>query len=337
MRIGFNPNKDVLHVENNFSHQVVVPVHIPHFDSYFKDSFKIFKLCLESLFKTTHRKTYFTIVNNGSHPEIQHYLDSLLEQKKIHEIIHTSNIGKLNAILKGIVGHQFQLITISDSDVLFLEGWQNETNSIFSVIPRVGVVGIVPQFGMFKANSGNVLTENVFFRKLKFLPVKNSDALVKFYESIGWDKSYNQDYLKYTLGLEWNKHLRVLVGSGHFVATYRGSIFKEVASSLPFKMGGNSESYLDEACLKFDYWRVTTYDNYAYHMGNTIENWMVQIKFEKKLDTFEAEIPNNEPKKISKFSFFLKNKIIYKLLKIAAFKFVFYKYKKLPKNMISDY
>jgi hypothetical protein len=51
-------------------------------------------------------------------------------------------------------------------------------------------------------------------------------------------------------------------------------------------MGGDSEGYLDKLPLKKDYWRFTTQDNYAYHMGNVYEDlWMeAPVKSEAKID-----------------------------------------------------
>jgi hypothetical protein len=125
MRIGFNPNKDKIQESSEFFHQVIVPVYIPNQEGYFKDSFAILRYSLQSLFKTCHTKTYFTIVNNGSCDSVVDYLNALHHENKIQELIHTTNIGKLNAILKGITGQQFPIITITDADVLFLNDWQN--------------------------------------------------------------------------------------------------------------------------------------------------------------------------------------------------------------------
>ena len=62
MRIGFNPHKDKIQVASDYFHQVIIPVYIPNQEGYFKDSFSILKLCLNSLFKTSHIQTYFTVV-----------------------------------------------------------------------------------------------------------------------------------------------------------------------------------------------------------------------------------------------------------------------------------
>ncbi|KAB1067026.1 glycosyltransferase family 2 protein [Tamlana haliotis] len=336
MRVGFNPNKDKEIDQVEYTHQVIMPVHIPHFEGYFKDSFKILEYSLESLFKTSHKNTYITVVNNGSCEEVKNFLNSLFHQDLIHELIHTICIGKLNAILKGVVGNRIELVTISDADVLFLPNWQQETVKIFENVPKAGVVGIVPQFKMFEANCGNVLFDTFFSKKLKFLPVKNPDALALFYKSIGWANDYNQDYLKYNLGLDLSEDFKVLVGSGHFVATYKKDMFDEVKSYLGYKLGGLSEAYLDKSSLKKDYWRLTTQDNYAYHMGNTLEDWM-ETDYPVKNTQQVTHSGFSKRKPMSHFMFFLKNRLFSKFISIPFLYKCFLRSKGLPKAMINKY
>ena len=87
MRIGFNPNKDKIKKPDGYFHQVIIPVYIPNNQGYFKDSFQILLNCLESLFKTSHPETYFTIVNNGSCKEVVTYLNQLFNNNKINVIL----------------------------------------------------------------------------------------------------------------------------------------------------------------------------------------------------------------------------------------------------------
>lgn len=336
MRIGFNPHKDKILETSEYIHQVIIPVYIPNGDGYFKDSFKILKLCLDSLFATIHPKTFITIVNNGSGSTIKDYLNELYLDDKIHEVIHTENIGKLNAILKGLAGNAIKLVTISDSDVMFLPNWQRETTKIFKEIPKAGVVGIVPQFKMYEANCGNVIFDNLFNKNLKFIPVKNPNALIRFYDSIGWDRTYNQNYLAFNLGLEMNPNLKVLIGSGHFVATYKKDIFNEITTFIGHKLGGGSEAYLDIAPLKKGYWRLTTQDNLAYHMGNTLEDWMRIMPIQQ--DPNKSLFSNfKKRKRTNTFIYFIKNKVFVKFISINALVKLFLKWKKLPKEMIKKY
>ncbi|MDR7208953.1 glycosyltransferase family A protein [Flavobacterium piscis] len=336
MRVGYNPHKDKKQEDSEYLHQIIIPVYIPNHEGYFKDSLSILKLCLQSLFATIHNKTCITIVNNGSDIIIVNYLDSLLKENKIQELIHTQNIGKLNAILKGLAGNNIELVTISDSDVLFLNNWQKETVNVFKTVPKAGVVGIVPQFKMYESNCGNILFDTILSSKLQFIPVKNKEALIRFYDSLGWDRNYNQDYIEYNLGLKINSNQNVLLGSGHFVATYKKDIFNEIISYIQFKMGGTSEEYLDKMPLKKDYWRVTTQDNYAFHMGNTLENWMiVPQNLQENIEQLKYSFKKN--KKISPFLYWIKNKLFVKFISIKVLIKLFLKWKKLPKGMISKY
>lgn len=337
MRVGYNPYKDQKNDESEYIHQVVIPVYIPNHEGYFKDSFAILKLCLESLLATIHNKTFVTIANNGSDRIVADYLDELLNQSKIQELIHTHNIGKLNAVVKGLAGNNIELVTISDSDVMFLPNWQNETVKVFSHIPNAGVVGIVPQIKMYESNCGNVLLKNFFSKKLKFIPVKNKNGMIRFYDSIGWDRSYNQDYLKFNLGLEINSDMSVLIGSGHFVATYKKDMFEELISYFDYKMGGNSEEYLDQLPLKKDYWRLTTEDNYAYHMGNVLENWMLDQPNEIVAEDKNIEYNFYKKKKLNSILYFFKNRLFVKFISIKWTVKLFLKWKKLPENMIKKY
>ncbi len=338
MRIGFNPHKDMPDEGSSFIHQVIIPVYIPNQEEYFKDSFRILKLCIESIIKTVHLETFITIVNNGSCKEVREYLDELFEDKKIHEVIHTENIGKLNAILKGLTGNEIELVTIADCDVMFLENWQHETIAVYNNFPKTGVVGLVPQYRTFAHCCGNVLVENFFSKKLSFTKVKNLDALKKFYISIGWGEYVDNENLGFNLTLENNSQLAVL-GSGHFVATYRKEIFNEILTYIGYKLGGQSENYLDEACLKYGLWRLTTNDNYAYHMGNVYEDWMSDTlnSFENKNVALSSLRNKIKVKKENKIWCYFKNVLFTRFFKKRKYKRLFYRYKGMPKHMIKTY
>ena len=335
MRIGLNPNKDKPQQESDYIHQVIIPVYIPYQDGYFKDVFEILKLCLASLFSTIHKKTFVTIVNNGSASQVKEYLDDLLKTGQIQEIIHTHNIGKINAILKGLAGNAIELVTISDADVLFLPNWQSQTVKVFNTIPSAGVVGIVPQFKMYETNCGTIIFDNLFNKKLQCVPVKNPNGLIRFYESIGWDTSYNPHYLKYSLGYNIDD-LTVYVGSGHFVATYKKDMFQEITSFIGYKMGGISEKYLDRAALNKGYWRVTTYDNYAFHMGNTFEGWMKsESGVINKKEYIHHRFTIN--KNCNPIIYFIKNRLFVKFISVKWMVKLFLQWKNLPKEMIEKY
>lgn len=291
MRIGFNPNKDKKIEPSDFFHQVIIPVHIPNFDGYFKDSFQILQYCLKSLFKTSHAKTYITVVNNGSCEEVIVYLNQLQQEGKIQEVIHTTAIGKLNAILKGLTGHQFPLITITDADVLFLNYWQKATCEIFEAFPKAGIVSPSPNSKMLRYYTANVIGTTLFSKKVAFTSVKAKEDMIAFAKSIGNESLYKQIHLEKQLTIT-KESISALIGAGHFVATYKGVSFNKLKQRFSkFSLGGDSEQFLlDKPATDLGLWRLSTQNNYAFHLGNVKEEWM-QDKLDKILS--DDSIINN--------------------------------------------
>ena len=169
MRKGFNPYKDKKIEQSDYFHQVIVPVYIPKLEGYLRDGLTILKYCLESLLSTSHSQTYFTIVNNGSCGEVADYLVDLKCKEQIHELIYTTSIGKINAVLKGIVGYSFSLVTITDADVLFLNDWQKETYKVFNFFPKAVAVCPTPSPRSYKTYTSNIywdyfFSKNVFYK-----------------------------------------------------------------------------------------------------------------------------------------------------------------------------
>jgi hypothetical protein len=339
MRVGFNPNKDKILSKSDFTHQVIVPVYIPHQNDYFKDCFQILRYCLESLITTSHAKTYITVVNNGSCDEVILYLNQLQLQGKIHEVIHTTAIGKLNAILKGLTGHQFPLITITDADVLFLNHWQKATYEVFEAFPKTGLVCTTPSSKSFNDKTFNIITERLFSKTMAFTKVKNPAAFEAFATSIGNPNFYKPVHFEKYLTLTHHK-VQAVVGAGHFVATYRGNIFSDLGvTATPFSLGGTSEAkILDVPVIRKGYWRLSTDDNCTYHLGNVQETWMQEtfnaLKKEDKGIDFVLHKPLKQP---SKFQFWIKNILPEKLFYRKAIRRFFLKYKGLTSEEAKQY
>ncbi|AOW19510.1 glycosyltransferase [Urechidicola croceus] len=340
MRKGFNPNKNKKTSELDYFHQVIIPVYIPSNIGYFKESLDILKLTIQSLLNTSHEKTFVTIVNNGSNQEVYIYLESLLISNKIHEVIHTTNIGKINAILKGIAGHNFPLITISDADVLFLNNWQKETYAVFEAFPKTGFVSPCPIPKLVKYYTYNIIVDTLFSKQVKFTKVKNSDALSSFAKSIGNPNFYNQHHLDQYLTINNNK-FKAVIGGGHFVGTYRSDVFKDINQRYSeFSLGGTSEiDFLDKPIVENGFWRLSTNDNYVYHMGNTLEGWFDKIVIEKKIasDFKKNEMPNLEPVKNIKIINWIKNRIFHLFISREIIWKKYLKFKGLNKNAANNY
>lgn len=338
MRIGFNPKKDKQQLPNDFFHQVVIPVYIPNQEGYFKDTFTILQYCLESLFRTSHSKTFITVVNNGSCKEVVDYLQKLFNENKIHEIVHTSNIGYVNAMLKGIVGHKFPLMTTADADVMFLNNWQLESYRIFEAFPKTGAICPSPSPKMLKFYSYNVYWDKFLSQKMIFSPTKNPNALKAFAKSVGNESLYKQCHLDQSLTIE-NKKAKAVVGAGHYVVTYNGRIFDELKKKhTDFVLGGGSDDLLDKPVVEKGYWRLSTEDNFTYHMGNVVEPWMENcLKGLEDQSQMELFCPKLKP--IKEFKIFNRIKRLF-FLKVLSRKPIwqfFLQYKGLTKQTAKEY
>ncbi|MDR6846420.1 glycosyltransferase [Flavobacterium granuli] len=337
MRVGFNPHKDKTQTTSEYFHQVIIPVYIPNKEGYFKDCFEILKLCLDSLFKTIHDKTYITIVNNGSCDLIVDYLNELYKVNKIQEIIHVTNIGYINAMLKGITGQNFSLITTSDADVLFLDGWQNATYSIFDDFPKAGAVCPTPSSRSFKRFTSNIFWDNFFFNKIQFEDVVNPLALKAFGSSVGNANFYNSIQLKKYLTLS-TTNCKAVLGAGHFIVTYRASIFNNLESRYTdFILGGNSDDLFDLPVVKKGFWRLSTADNYSYHMGNVLEDWM-PVEVSKLTQNDKKCFFELKPiQSSSKLAYFVKSKLFAKLILNKKIMQYFLIWKGLSKEEAKNY
>ncbi|MEM7086965.1 MAG: glycosyltransferase family A protein [Bacteroidota bacterium] len=310
MRKGLNPQKDKIEGEIQQYHQVVVPIYIPNEEGFFEHSFEVLKLSLESLFRTSHKQTYFTIVNNGSHDGIVKYLNTLLELEQIHELIHTHNIGKVNAVFKGVSGHQFPLVTVTDADVLFKDGWQKSTYDVFEEFPKTGFVTPTPNAKLLKFGTFDTIMYYWFSSKMSFKKPLNKDALKSFADSIENPEFYNEAHLNNILTLT-GKKTNAVVGGGHFVATFRGTVFKNIKERYSkYKLGGKSvREFLDAPVIKKGYWRLSTQDNLAFHMGNIAEPWMREAL---------QQLPESNDSEISlpKLTDIKRNWLLYKMKRV---------------------
>ena len=94
------------------------------------------------------------------------------------------------------------------------------------------------------------------------------------------------------------QNVTALIGAGHFVATYKGISFNILKQRFStYSLGGDSEKLLlDKPATDLGMWRLSTQNNYAYHLGNVKENWM-QDEFDNIMSdfsTFENSIDNRE-------------------------------------------
>lgn len=291
MRIGFNPAKENKEITLENYHRVIVPVYIPNFEGYFANLFEVFKLCIDSLLVTSHNKTRITIYNNNCHPDVKAYIDQKYhENVLIDQVFHSKeNLGKINAILAAAKGNLEPLITITDADVLFKNGWQQAVEETFIAFPQAGMVAPVPSSKVYKMFTSNNWFYGFFKGKLAFENVIDPQDMHRFDVSLGKEElMYKAIHLDKYLVLS-NKKGKAVMGCGHFVATLKREVFDKGPNEPAFIkiVGGVENKFIDQPNEDLGCLRLATKGNYAYHMGNQIEDWM-QEEF-KLLESSNSE------------------------------------------------
>lgn len=280
-----NPQKQSKKIKLSYHHRLIIVVFIPSLEGYYKNILEVFKLCVESAIATTSDNCAITVVNNGSCEEVNIYLQSRLNQKMIDTVIHhRENIGKIDALIGAGRACREPIITISDVDILFQHGWQKEVEAIFSNIEGVASVSPIPCRNFINYETSSTFAK-ILMRKVKFgyesIP-ENHNAHNKYLESFDWDIETNENSKWAVIS---SNNQKAIVGSGHQILCLRRELFHTTIPKEPsLTLVGNQSEYLycDEPINKSGGMRLATYNNYAFHMGNIVEDWMLDVQEDNK-------------------------------------------------------
>ena len=335
MRIGQNPEKSNVELSTDILHRIIIPVYIPNLEEdYFKDGLDILKLCIDSLLNTIHDKTRVSIINNGCCDVIIQYLETLYRDcDEVDQLFNSKiNLGKVNALYSVIKSCQEPIITVTDSDVMFLPKWQKACEEVLNDFPEAGMVSPVPSsLGYANAFINSTIYYAFFKGKLKFSKVVNTEGLLNFQKSIGREM-YNEHHLENYLTVS-NKKSKAVISCGHFVATFRAEVFENSPQQICKEkiVGGSENKYLDFPNDNGGYLRLATLDNYAYHLGNVKEDWMFK-KLQDDLSNQKLEPLKtfSKGKSLKKYQYFI-GKVLHRLC-LVKFRKQFFKYKGLSKT-----
>lgn len=317
-----NPQKKEKKIELQFQHRVIILVYVPKKEGYYENIFEVFKLCLESAIVTINNKCAITIVNNGSCKEAVDYINAKYENREIDSVIHHNiNIGKMDAIVGAARASREPIITLSDVDVLFKFGWQQEVEKNFQTFKNLGSVSPMAVKSTYRYANISTL-EKIITKRVKFsleaIP-ENTEDYNLYLKSLNWDIECKDNSL-WPIIIQ-NNH-KAIIGSAHQVLTINREIFFK---SIPTKpsltlIGQNSVyNYCDGPIDFSGGLRLSTYNNYAYHMGNNVEQWMINVqddnikksqKVEKPIIDFKLTF---KPNKNNPYFFTVRKKVVNKI------------------------
>lgn len=295
MRVGMNPQKSEGFISLTSKHRMIMVCYIPDFSDYYQASFEVLQLCVESAIKTFNAHGKITLVNNGSCAAVRAYFNTLFESGQIDSVIHhQENMGKIDAMMHAARGVREEYITFSDTDILFKNGWQDAVELLLDSYPDIGSVSPISVRNTHSYVT--VATMRKLLRgKYRFyyesLP-QNMEDYNRFLLSINW-KPIEDVQVKWPV-IDLGAH-KVLMGSGHSVVTIRRSIVRDFVPKDPtlILIGKHSVyNYIDLPVDLAGKMRVSTYANWAYHMGNAPDAWMHDIQ---KDNLAAPQIPYTPP------------------------------------------
>ncbi|BAO55739.1 glycosyltransferase family A protein [Nonlabens marinus] len=301
-------------MNKRFFNRIIIPVYIPDEpDQYHEESDKIFEICLNSLRKTINlEKTAITVINNGRSSRVK----SIVFNN--HDIIdkyveYTFNKGKVYPILNEARSCYEPYITICDADVAFFEGWENAVFDIFKKFKKAGVVAPLPCQGLALNNNSTLFFDNYFLGKVKYGKIVSKLDSELYIKGLGNSAVYERnnrdfDWIQKQYFLE--KDIVAIVGSGHFVATYKSSIFKG-DYSFPKKVfeNGYEDEFIDKLADINGFYRLSTRKSYAFHMGNKVDDYINTIKqsLDSSIEINEFEIEFSTFQNTRNKTYFLRN------------------------------
>lgn len=327
MRIGINPEKFKEEKNKKMLHRVVVVFYIPNVEEeFYKESLSVLDVCLNSLVNTINfETTNITLINNNSSNNADIVVQKYLEANQIDKyVLYKENKGKVYAVLNEVRGIFEDFVTITDSDILFFDGWEYAVFDVFKNHPKAGVVSPYPcpYLTFYKNESvfcSNTLKNNIKYGK--FVADEDIEMYVKGTNMpyiIDRKTNYNWKEKQYIL----KSPAPAIIGAYHVVATYRTSQFRNVYDYPEMKFKNSyEENFMDCLANKNGMYRLSTIKSYMYHMGNTIDDFIFSPK-EKAKTSITSEMINEIK------SFKLGNKYIVIVKRVLGMLFIRFRWSK---------
>lgn len=287
MRDGVNPEKFKGEKNTAYLHRVIIPVYIPNIEeSYYTESLSVLDYCLNSVIQTINpQTTAITLINNNSTILINKVLEKHLPyiDKKV---TYNDNKGKVYAVLSEARASYEPFITIADADILFLSGWEHAVFEIFNNFSKAGVVAPLPTPNLAFSNNFSVFFNHYLTNKIFYNKVVSDDDCELYLKGLGNSAILNRNNRKYSWKEKQyflkNNQVTAVLGSGHFIATYRKEIFNYNKSFPELKFfNGYEDAFIDIVADKLGWYRLSTVKTFAYHIGNKMDDFVRNITFDK--------------------------------------------------------
>ena len=275
MRIGQNPARRSIPAYSPQRLGVASLVYIPMLQGYFEQMLAVVEIHLRSLRENTAEPFDLLVFDNASCDEVKDTLLGWQKEGLIDWLIASRhNLGKTGALNWIIGGMPNELISYSDSDVLFRPGWLQTSLKILNAFPQAGMITAQPDFyplvdGKMQAH---LRLDPLEFETVERMP--SAQAVDEYVLGLG-NKPLTRERIE-------GRPLQVLVnrangaqaviGATHMQFLGRRSLLVQ-ALPLPATLGLSPEEdqALDARVDERGYLHLSTLEPYVYHMGNQVD------------------------------------------------------------------
>ena len=292
MRTGANPSKAGIPAYSPHPLGIALIVYIPFTEGYFENSLEILSYQIESIRSTT--QDYDLLVfDNGSCTEVVEELQSYYAQKWIDWIILSQhNLGKAGAWNWIFAVMPNDLICYADSDVLFRQGWLEASLEVLEAFPQAGMIAAQPNFFDVMNGEGKAHLDLQNDNSYEFGEYWPSEKIIEEYcFGIGASEEITTQFYKEPLLAITKRELGVqaVSGASHMQFLTTRQVARQIVPLQAKKGLLRSETLgLDTKIDDLGYLHLSTREPYVFHMGNTIN--------QRLLDEFQSVVGATLPK-----------------------------------------
>jgi len=290
VRSGQNPSKSGIPAYTPQQLGIALLVYIPFNEGYFKNSLDILKFQIESLYKNTKSKFDLLVFDNGSCIEVIQALSELRDDGYIEWLVLSkNNLGKVGAWNWIFGSLPNELICYADSDVLFREGWLEDSLAILDAFPNSGMVSAQPTFHDVLDGNGTAHLDLKDDQNYEFGKYRPEYEIVEEYcLGIGADDELSSRFFDMELPYITNltSSTNAVIGATHMQFIIPKHVARDVIP-LPVSKGLHraETTTLDQKIDELGYLHLSTKKNHVMHMGNVITEELVS-----EVNSFNGEM-----------------------------------------------